>query len=320
MRAIVRQLYIRGNSRMDQLIPSLRASLHADVLPEPKLFTDPAIHLKAAPATANAPEAVATRDLAPEDREKVTFSKAIAAPVRGGLASLFPESLVSGIAAAGQAVLQAAPEALQHVLPAGSSSSGTGPVRKHQPLPLRMIEAPTYIDWLICIKVQKYALKRSFYVHFFLGDIAAEPANWLADPNQLGTFTVFTSNPEASGCEKCKAGQAAELLITGVVPLTGALLDRVAWGEIHDSNDRAEMVPYLKKNLRWKVADLGGRSHPTESVGGLRIGVISRVVTKPVTIRDPAGYGPVVAHLPATAGKVAGRDDSSLPENQIERP
>jgi hypothetical protein len=128
---------------------------------------------------------------------------------------------------------------------------------RHEQLPIvpdhgHLAPNGKYNEWITNIRVQKHCLAGTFQVHIFLGDVPTNLNDWLTHDNNVGTFSVLGSNPRTTGCEKCKADADSGLIVTGVIPLTEALLDAIAQGQIR-SLDRDDVVPYLTKMLRWRV-------------------------------------------------------------------
>lgn len=110
----------------------------------------------------------------------------------------------------------------------------------------------TYREWIANIRVKKYALNGSFFIHVFLGDFNPDPFTWSFEPNLVGTHCIFVNDPSTTQCGKCKQDHANDLQVTGAIPLTTALLDAIHAGSLA-SLDRADVEPYLRKNLHWKV-------------------------------------------------------------------
>ncbi len=67
----------------------------------------------------------------------------------------------------------------------------------------------------------------------------------------MGTFTVLRDSPD-TGCEKCERDQMNSLQVTGTIPLTIALLERYLARDIAGLTPDV-VIPYLQKNLHWKV-------------------------------------------------------------------
>lgn len=100
-----------------------------------------------------------------------------------------------------------------------------------------------YNEYLANIRVSKDAIGGSFFVHIFLGDFNPDPATWTTEPNLVGTHTIFTSiTPKENG----------NIQVSGVIPLTTALIDDIQAGSLK-SLDTAEVEPYLKEKLQWRV-------------------------------------------------------------------
>jgi hypothetical protein len=51
-----------------------------------------------------------------------------------------------------------------------------------------------YHEWLVNIRVEKYAIKTTMFIHIFLGDFNEDYHKWGEDPNLVGTHVVFGNN------------------------------------------------------------------------------------------------------------------------------
>ncbi len=98
-------------------------------------------------------------------------------------------------------------------------------------------------DWRLLVSIKRFEVAGSFSVFVFLGDVPADPAQWLFDPTFVGTFDVFSNeNPEK--CSNCTKHR--DSVIDGYVHLNSSILKRkIALDEKH-------VLPYLEK-LSWGV-------------------------------------------------------------------
>lgn len=115
------------------------------------------------------------------------------------------------------------------------------------------------------ILVQKFALPGSLAIYVFLGDFDDTPAAWSTAPNLVGTHAVFTgmsgavqaavkSAKKGKGKGRVKAVEGKPSIpVTGTVPLTSTLLEKVSSGELEDMSP-GSVEEYLKENLKWRVA------------------------------------------------------------------
>ena len=110
-----------------------------------------------------------------------------------------------------------------------------------------------FLEWIINVKAAKHVLDGNYTVHFFLGP-QDEPrvALWAASPTHVATFAPLGQRSTTS-CKKCQAAQADATQVTGQVPLTLALMERYIAGIVDDLTP-ASVVPYLTRNLHWRVA------------------------------------------------------------------
>jgi tyrosinase len=130
-----------------------------------------------------------------------------------------------------------------------------------------------YLEWLVNIKAEKHSLDGAFTVHTFLGPVQEEQVYlWPASPHHVGTFAPLGQAGD-TGCEKCQQDQRDHAQVTGQIPLTLALVERYLAGMLPDLSEES-VVPYLTKNLHWRVAKVRHRfSHPSCFVSRL---IVSR--------------------------------------------
>ncbi|KAK0671041.1 hypothetical protein QBC41DRAFT_335569 [Cercophora samala] len=142
-----------------------------------------------------------------------------------------------------------------------------------------------YPEWVVNIRAQKHGLHGAFRVIVFLGAIdESDPDSWQTEFNAVGRVSVLgrsTQGPATTKCAKCVTDAADELMISGTVPLTSALLqDIVNENTGLQSLQPEEVVPYLKKELKWKVTMFEtGEEKNCAEVPGLKVSVTSTEVT-----------------------------------------
>lgn len=137
-----------------------------------------------------------------------------------------------------------------------------------------------YLEWLTNIRAQKHSLGGTFHVPIFLGPFPTDPTGWSTATNLVGTFTVLGDSPD-TGCAKCQRDREAHLSVTGQIPLTMALAERVASGELAGLGVES-VVPYLRENLHWRVVTMDGVEVPRGQVPDLKVSVVSNEVSVPV--------------------------------------
>ncbi|KAF2466428.1 Di-copper centre-containing protein [Lindgomyces ingoldianus] len=160
-----------------------------------------------------------------------------------------------------------------------------------------------YTEWITNLRTLKHGLNQTFRVFVFLGDFNPDPKTWPTEFNVVGRFTVLGRGDDTP-CEKCQQDQESELVITGTVPLTSALLQDIVAGQLA-SLEPADVEGYLERNLHWRVTLFDGSEKPREEVPGLKVSVVS---TK-VRIGDdgiPVYSGVYDTHPGITDGRPAG--------------
>lgn len=170
------------------------------------------------------------------------------------------------------------------------------------PIPVSLAHlAPnnTYTEWVVNVRAQKHGLGGPFRILVFLGDFnTASPATWDTEFNLVGRVSVLardiTPNPTTTStseaqpetqsqgrCAKCVDDAASELMVSGTVPLTSALLQDIVIDHEINSLRSEEVVPHLKAKLAWRVTmfdHAGGAEVDANAVPGLKVSVASTEV------------------------------------------
>ena len=109
----------------------------------------------------------------------------------------------------------------------------------------------------------RYAFNGSYNINFFLGDPKdEESADFSLLKNQIGYSGVF-ANPADVECNNCKNFQVEGIRYGDVVPLSSELTKYLETSSINvgvpeelrtlQSLKREHVIPYLKKNLKWRI-------------------------------------------------------------------
>ena len=178
-----------------------------------------------------------------------------------------------------------------------SSSSGGNETPPLDPSPV--VKDGKYHQWQINIRVNKFETPTSFKIYFFTSSpiSPSSPSSWDSDPSLVASYPVLRtmSNPTANPVT----------MIFGIVPLTRNLLSLVAEGRL-ENLDVEKVVPYLTKNLQWRVVTSTGEVLQTEGVKSLKVYVLDQVVRPPKGASDFPSYGRATPHREITEGKAGG--------------
>ncbi|KAF8249103.1 Di-copper centre-containing protein [Wilcoxina mikolae CBS 423.85] len=153
-------------------------------------------------------------------------------------------------------------------------------------------------EWLVHVSYDESQIPGTFSVSMFIGDVPDAPEGRVAADTLVGVDTMVGVCTSFSGPHP----QNYESVITGTVPLTPALLNRNL-----NTEDREEMVRYLKTNLHWRILK-GTVEQPITSLPSLRVGVSAAEATyyeEPARMPD---YGKWTTYYDATQGKIGGMD------------
>jgi hypothetical protein len=171
------------------------------------------------------------------------------------------------------------------------------------------------LTWNARVRVKKFAFNGSFVIHLFLGEVVDnEPVRFLTKKNEVGYTGVFASSRNAP-CVNCVQQREDGLVYEDAIPITPVLINYLTSSNVPESDgpkldlrilqdySEEQVVPFLKKNLRWRLTDAGSRiiDQGQWADGGLEIRVSSRKYQLP-TPEYPLGiYYPPTPHPEITA-------------------
>ncbi|KAI0374143.1 Di-copper centre-containing protein [Pilatotrama ljubarskyi] len=107
-------------------------------------------------------------------------------------------------------------------------------------------EPPSVLHWSAHITAKKYALGGSFEILVFLGAVPDDPREFCTSPSYVGSYSAFV-NSEPERCANCV--RQGNITIGSAVSLNDAIMNAA---EV-SSFDPDEVVPYLKRELHWRV-------------------------------------------------------------------
>ena len=149
-------------------------------------------------------------------------------------------------------------------------------------------------QWVVDLKVDKFARNSSFNIDLFLGPPPEDQFEWPLASNLIGTFAVLSSTGLAP-----PSSMAASATKNGQVPLTAYLAAGVAGGIIDDL-EAESVLPLLKDSLEVRLRSSDGET--VTELSGFKMTVSSRNVNPPATISDFPEYGEWVAYPEITDG------------------
>ncbi|OLL25128.1 Tyrosinase [Neolecta irregularis DAH-3] len=161
-----------------------------------------------------------------------------------------------------------------------------------------------YREWLVNLRILKYAVHGSFFIYIFLGPVPEDSDNWATTKTMVGLHSVF-ANPPSSRCGNCERQRDANIITSGTIPLTGALI------EAHIGLDQSQVEPYLRANLHWRVQKVDGTVVEKNDVTSLTVSVSSAWIS----FEQGDNLGPPIprrsdwiTHRSVTRGRRGGMD------------
>jgi len=139
-------------------------------------------------------------------------------------------------------------------------------------------------EWTARIEFKKYELGTSFSVLIFLGPVPDNPRELRTSPNYVGGHHAFV-NSAANSCTNCR--NRRDLVQEGFVHLNHGILKHLGHTASLEPDD---IVPYLTKNLEWRVQKSNREVVELES---LEVTVIATPLTYPPEAIFPVPGTPV---------------------------
>jgi hypothetical protein len=106
----------------------------------------------------------------------------------------------------------------------------------------------------------RFALNGSFQILLFLGPYSSDPCTWHHDAHLVGIDGIFASR-SLEHCDNCRQQDQNGLIDSDVIPLTTPLVS--CWRSREEvggmrlrSLEVAEVKPFLRRNLSWRVLDV----------------------------------------------------------------
>ncbi|TDZ67999.1 Tyrosinase [Colletotrichum trifolii] len=182
-------------------------------------------------------------------------------------------------------------------VPISPDTSSASHVSKERSLEKLVGKGNKYLEWLVNIKAEKAELGGNYVVHVFLGaPDDATPILYATNHAHVGAFATFGQS-EDTACASCQRGRAAGQQITGQIPITLALVERYLAGFV-DGLEPEQVVPYLQKNLHWRVTLTDGSLQDRAGLRNLLVGVVTNEVTIPGNPTDLPEYAEDVVARP----------------------
>ncbi|EWC46726.1 hypothetical protein DRE_03971 [Drechslerella stenobrocha 248] len=136
----------------------------------------------------------------------------------------------------------------------------------------QLMQGNKYHEWAANIRLDKYSAGGPYLINLYVGE-PKSVHNWTNDPNFVGSYYLFSKNGTCMGCKP-------NSIVTGSVPLTEALMRRVDNGDI-ESLEPANVTPYLKGRITWRVRQTDGKFLSPSDVKTLKVSVSAAEVTIP---------------------------------------
>lgn len=99
-------------------------------------------------------------------------------------------------------------------------------------------------------------MKGNFTIFFFLGKPSDDPSTWIADPQQIGSFSTFKS--QAEKCTNCAKQELEGAVMKAGLDITEDLFKAMdeEGADFADLNDTEKITDWLKKKFTWRMLEV----------------------------------------------------------------
>lgn len=149
------------------------------------------------------------------------------------------------------------------------------------------------------IHTPRYALNGSYIVYLFNGKPCSEdPTTWPADTKLIGPMGVMATDGMTD----------SNLIAAGSVPLTRTLQSIVGTGLLSALTE-AIVVPFLTKNLEWRISQ-DGKSVDPSTIEGFVVAVYASTAQRPADQSELPVYSDFIELLDVTKGQAGGANST----------
>ncbi|KAK5746411.1 hypothetical protein LTR17_000791 [Elasticomyces elasticus] len=203
----------------------------------------------------------------------------------------------SATATAGSSKRTAAPEPVAAAEPIATPGPVLGERQSSTPL---KADNGSLFQYVANIQTPRYALNGSYYIFLFNGEPSTEvPTEWITDAHLIGPMGVLA---QANKTEM-------NLIAGGSVPLTRSLTAAVNAGALPDLTEDTA-VPYLKDNLKWRVAGPNGSEVDSGSIDGFQIAVFASTAKPPPDAYELPEWSEFIPLVEVTIDKSGGANST----------
>lgn len=123
------------------------------------------------------------------------------------------------------------------------------------------------LTWNARVRVQKFAFDGSFNIHLFIGEVDDDQTDrFLTKKNEVGFTGIFASSSDAP-CANCVKQREEGFIYEDAIPITHSLYAYLKSNNAPEAEGPKlelrtlesfkpeHVVPFLKKNLQWRVTD-----------------------------------------------------------------
>lgn len=152
------------------------------------------------------------------------------------------------------------------------------------------------------IKTPRYFFGSSYSIFIFNGNPASEdPQSWYFDQNLIGPMGVAAGAGSVD-----ESMHPTDLIISGSIPLTRTLQNMVGNAGILTGLAEALVVPYLSKNLEWRVLGPNGQSVDPATIPGFSVTVAASTATQSGSDDVLPQFSDFIELLDVTKGRAGG--------------
>ena len=158
-------------------------------------------------------------------------------------------------------------------------------------------------EYFANIETPRYALNGSYAIYLFNGKpVSEDPTQWVFDQNLIGPMGVMAQDGMMNN----------KIITSGSIPLTRTLQKMVGKNSsILAGLTEALVVPFLTKNLEWRIAGPGGESVDPGTLDGFVVSVVTSTAARSQDQSVLPTFSQFIDLPDITKGQAGGQNDTS---------
>lgn len=142
-------------------------------------------------------------------------------------------------------------------------------------------------EWLANIRVRKFAMNASFFIHVFLGPFNPDPSTWTSEPNLIASHSFFLKPTDNSSNN--------ELMVSATIPLTKALQENIETDALR-SLQPEDVIDLVKRSFAYRLTTMDNQEIDKKDIPSLVVSLVGAKVQLPRSASELPVWGEMISY------------------------